>query len=388
MASDQINPQTGTTKVQISIRWKILIGFTLLFTLVYVLALGMFTNLAINNADEQIKEDLTQALEGAASGIDVDLLLELAETGEPNEDGFSDDPRFIEFLDWLDDVHTAEPDAWPYLYIPHEDEGYIYFVVDLYARHDTDSAAGFMEPYKSNSGYILEGLERLTYRAVDTQFVQTLKNWADDLEESASWLSNALNSVAGWLVDSGIQPKREFGTYGDQFGKWASGYIPLSNRAGENVAAIGVDFKADMVNTVRNEVRGSVQQAFLIAYPILLVLVFWFSSVFTRPLITLTAAAERVGEGDYEVDFSEMISERNKDEIDTLAYVFEIMVAKVQKREQKLLRQVARLRIEIDETKKKDEVEQIIETDFFKQLQSRADNLRAKRETQVPEDDE
>jgi hypothetical protein len=64
------------------------------------------------------------------------------------------------------------------------------------------------------------------------------------------------------------------------------------------------------------------------------------------------------------------------------------MVAKVQKREQKLLRQVARLRIEIDETKQQSEVAQIVETDFFKQLQSRADNLRAKREQSDPEDDE
>lgn len=388
MASDQINSQTSTTKVQISIRWKILIGFTVLFTLVYMLALGMFTNLAIGAADEQIKDDLTQALMGAASGVDVDLLLELAETGEPNDEGFSDDPRFLQFIDWLDDVHTAEPDAWPYLYIPHEDEGYIYFVVDLLAIYDTSSSAAFMEPYKSNSGYILEGLEQLTYRAVDTEFVQGLKNRADDLEESAPWLSNTLNNLAGWLVDSGLQPKRQFGTYGDQFGRWASGYMPLSNAAGENVAAIGVDFTADTVNTVRNSVRSSVQRAFLIAYPILLVLVFWFSSVFTRPLITLAAAAERVGEGNYDVEFSELISERFKDEIDTLAYVFEIMVAKVQKREQKLLRQVARLRIEIDETKQQSEVAQIVETDFFKQLQSRADNLRAKREQSGPEDDE
>ena len=387
MASDQNKLQT-TTKVQISIRWKILIGFTILFTVVYVLALGMFTNLAIRAADEQIKEDLTQALEGAASGVDVDTLLNLAETGEPNADGFSDDPRFISLLNWLDDIHTAEPDAWPYLYIPHQDAGYIYFVVDLWSRYDTSNAAGFMEAYKSNSGYILEGLDHLTYRAVDTEFVQSLQNKADDWEETHPWWSNTFNNFANWLVDSGLQPKREFGTYGDQFGRWASGYLPLKNDAGEKVAAIGVDFTADTVNTVRNEVRSSVQRAFLIAYPVLLALVFWFSSIFTRPLITLTAAAERVGEGNYDVDFSELISERNKDEIDTLAYVFEIMVQKVQKREQKLLRQVARLKIEIDENKQADEVAQIVDTDFFKQLQSRADNLRSKRDQTDIEDDE
>ena len=357
-----------------------LLAFTLLFTVVYVIALGMFTNLAIDAADEQIKEDLTQALVGAGSGVETDMLLALAAEGEANEDGFSGDPRFVELLDWLDDMHTAEPDAWPYIYIPHEDEGYIYFVVDLLARYDTSSSAGFMEAYRSNSGYIIAGLSDLTYRAVDTQFVQTLKNQADDREESNPWLSNTLNSIADWLVSSNLQPKLEFGTYGDQYGRWASGYMPLENQAGEQVAAIGVDFEATTVNAVRQNVRSSVQRAFLIAYPVLLVLVFWFSSVFTRPLITLTAAAERVGEGDYEVEFSELISEKNRDEIDILASVFASMVQKVYKREQKLKRQVAQLKIEIDEKKQASEVSQIVDTDFFKELQSRADNLRSKRD--------
>ncbi|HKJ28007.1 MAG TPA: hypothetical protein VJ965_10240, partial [Anaerolineales bacterium] len=149
---------SDTPKVQISIQWKILIGFTILFTILYFLAMGMFSNLAITAADNQIQEDLTQALDGAVSGIDAQMVLDLAETGEKNSDGFSDDPRFIELMDWLDQIHTAEPDAWPYIYIDSETEGEIYFVVDLYARYFPDDAAGFMEPYTSNSGFIVIGL--------------------------------------------------------------------------------------------------------------------------------------------------------------------------------------------------------------------------------------
>lgn len=377
--TEKTKEQTSdTAKVQISIRWKILIGFTLIFTIVYFLAMQMFTNLAVTAADNQIQEDLTQALEGAVSGIDLQTVLDLAATGKPNADGFSDDPRFIDLLNWLDDIHTAEPDAWPYIYIDSEVEGEIYFVVDLLARYDTSSAAGFMEPYKSNSGFILEGLQKQTYRAVDRQFIQDLKNWADNREEKNPGLANAVNGFAGWLVD-GIKlfPKKDFGTYGDQFGRWASGYMPLEGGVGK--AALGVDFEATTVNQVRDEVRSSVQRAFMFSYPVLLVIVFWFSSVFTRPLITLTAAAERVGEGDYDVEFKELISERNRDEIDVLASVFSVMVQKVYKREQNLRQQVARLRIEIDQTKKEEEVGQIVDSDFFKHLQSRASNLRSRR---------
>jgi len=371
---------SDTPKVQISIQWKILIGFTILFTILYFLAMGMFSNLAITAADNQIQEDLTQALDGAVSGIDAQMVLDLAETGEKNSDGFSDDPRFIELMDWLDQIHTAEPDAWPYIYIDSETEGEIYFVVDLYARYFPDDAAGFMEPYTSNSGFIVIGLNELTYRAVDRQFIQDVKNRADKFEEKSPGIAKALNGFADWLVD-GIKlfPKKDFGTYPDQFGRWASGYRPLDNGVGK--AALGVDFTAQTVNQVREEVRSSVQRAFLIAYPVLLVIVFWFSNVFTRPVITLTAAAERVGEGDYDVEFDQLISDRFRDEIDVLASVFGSMVEKVYKREQRLRQQVARLRIEIDQTKKQEEVEQIVDTDFFKHLQSRASNLRSRRGT-------
>jgi len=372
--------QSGdTTKVQISIRWKVLIGFTVIFTVVYFLAMGMFSNLAVDAADNQIQEDLTQALDGAAGGIDTEMVLALAETGEINEEGFSDDPRFFELLDWLDQIHTAEPDAWPYIYIASENPGEVYFIADLYYYYlDLGvTPAGFMEPYTSNSGFIVLGLTEQTYRAVDRQFIQDLKNWADSIEEKSPGIANAANGAADWLEEIGLFPKKEFGTYGDRFGRWASGYRPLNN--GEGVAAIGVDFTAQTVNQVRAEVRSSVQRAFLVAYPILLVIVFWFSNVFTRPLITLTAAAERVGEGDYDVEFENLIAARNRDEIDVLASVFGIMVQKVYQREQKLRQQVARLRIEIDETKQRAEVSEIVDTDFFQQLQSRASRLRSKR---------
>jgi HAMP domain-containing protein len=375
------------TKVQISIQWKILIGFTVIFTLVYFLAMSMFSNIAISAADNQIQEDLTQALNGAASGIDVQTVLELAETGEPNADGFSDDPRFIELMDWLDSVHTAEPDAWPYIYVDSENEGEIYFVVDLYARYFPDDAAGFMEAYTSNSGFIVIGLNELTYRAVDRQFIQNIKNWADGIEDNSPGLANITNNFADWLVDNiGFFSKKDFGTYGDRFGRWASGYRPLEG--GKGIAAIGVDFTAQAVNEVRQEIRDSVQRAFLIAYPILLAIVFWFANVFTRPIITLTSAAERVGEGDYDVEFEELISEKYRDEIDVLASVFGIMVQKVYKREQRLRQQVARLRIEIDQTKKQEEVEQIVDSDFFKHLQSRASNLRSQRKASMETSEE
>jgi methyl-accepting chemotaxis protein len=188
-----------------------------------------------------------------------------------------------------------------------------------------------------------------------------------------------LTNFGVWLTKTKISPEREFGTYGDKFGRWASGYMPLTNEVGENVAAIGVDFQADYVNQVRDEVSSQVRDAFLVSYPVLMILVIVVTSLFTRPLLKLSGNAERIAEGDYEVDFSDLMKGRYKDEIDTLASVFEVMVDKVREREQTLKRQVAQLKIEIDESKKKSEVSEIVDTDFFKDLQSRASKLREKR---------
>jgi HAMP domain-containing protein len=377
----------SSTGVQISIRWKVLVGFTVLFTIVYLLALALFTNTAVDFAENQIQDDLTQALEGAAEIVDVDMMVALAsdadnlgEDSEALKEFAIVDERYTILMDQLDTVRMAEPDAMPYLYIPVNPEiGEIEYVVDLNERHDPDAAAYFLEHDISRSGSLIRGLDELYYRPVDHRTVESMMNFAERFEESAPWLYETLTTFGGWLTDIGIFPERDFGAYGDNFGRWASGYMPLTDSGGKKVGGIGVDFLADYVNDVGASAKRNVQNAFLIVFPVMLVLVLLVSNFFTRPLITLTAAAEKVGEGDYETDFSELISDRYRDEIDTLAQVFSIMVDKVYQREQVLKQQVARLKIEIDEVKQKEGVQEIVETDFFQQLQSRANVLRSER---------
>jgi signal transduction histidine kinase len=311
-------------KVQFSLRWKIALIFSILFSAAFLLALEVVTSQVTREADQQIKTDLTQALEGAASGVNVEMLISLAENGKPNAQGFSDDPRYISLLNWLDTIHTAEPDAWPYLYIPAEKEGHIYFVVDLYARYDKDSSSAFMELYKSNSGYILIGLEEQIYRAVDSPLVNTLKNWSRSIngrsETTDSWLAAALWRLAEWLTESNIAPQKDFGTYGDQFGRWASGYMPLLNSAGEKVAGIGVDFRADMINEIRGKVRSTIWNTFWITYVILLTIIILTSYKITKPIITLTKDATEIGDKNYPIFVSEA-RDKNRDEIDVLETV-------------------------------------------------------------------
>jgi signal transduction histidine kinase len=306
----------------------------------YLFTLQFVTTQITKAGDNQVKVDLTQALEGAAAGVDVDMLLDLAENGEPNEEGFSDDPRYVSLMTWLDTIHSAEPDAWPYLYIPAEQEGHVYFVVDLWAIYEQDSSSGFMELYKSNSGYILIGLEEQTYRAVDSPLVNALKRWSKSLEESnensESWLAAQLWNFAEWLTETNLSSKRDFGTYGDQFGRWASGYMPLENDAGEKVAGIGVDFQADLINHIRDEAQTTIESSFFISYLIIMPLVLLVSVKITRPISELSEAAEVIGNNHHPVELPKPSNKPYRDELDVLEQVLYGTYLKLQNANQQL----------------------------------------------------
>jgi methyl-accepting chemotaxis protein len=89
--------------------------------------------------------------------------------------------------------------------------------------------------------------------------------------------------------------------------------------------------------------------------------------------------AEHVAEGDYDQDMDQIYSGATRDEVSTLAQVFEMMIDKVRAREEKLKRQVQKLRIEIDQVKKAKQVEQITGSDYFQDLKQKARELRNKR---------
>ncbi|MBN1139762.1 MAG: cyclic nucleotide-binding domain-containing protein [Anaerolineae bacterium] len=64
----------------------------------------------------------------------------------------------------------------------------------------------------------------------------------------------------------------------------------------------------------------------------------------------------------------------------TLAAEFAQMATQVREREEALRRQVEQLRIEIDEAKKQRQVNEIVESEYFQSLKSKAASLRQKRE--------
>lgn len=333
---------TSTTPVQpqqrrrfVGLRVKLLVGFTLLFSAVFGLIFYWIYRFTDEQTLAHIREQLVTATEGAAKGVDGDMLVALAADGRPNAAGFSDDPRYEALLDWLELVQSFEPQAWPYLYIAGSQPDEVVFVADLWARYDSDKAAPFL------------------YREED-----------EDLYPGLSALHVAEDASGRLLITS------------DQWGEWVTASMPVMNASGEHVGGIGIDFEASYVQQVRRAVAGRVTVAFVVSYAILFVVVFFATQTVARPVEALSQVARRVGSGDYTQRFTRSLAARYIDEFDVLAETFNEMVAQVDQREQSLRREVAELRIEINEAKRQKNVEDVVDTEFFRELQAKAQQLR------------
>ena len=333
---------TGAPKprrtVFISLRVKVLVAFTLVFFAVFAGAYYWFYSFATDQAARRIQADMVDTLTGTARNISGDDLMALYKSGQKRADGYSDDPRYWAHVNFLAQVAQIEPRAQLYTYVKGPQENQIIYIGSSGAVRNPPFGVKFLEP-RVSKGSSLQGLSETTLKLVDE--------------------------------------KGNFG-YRDEFGYWISGRIPITNKAGEKVGALGIDFRADYVLEVRRAILERVFLAFGITYAILFLLVLLLSSALTRPISRLTRTAERIGEGDYDQDLPQSGS-RVRDEINTLSGVFAIMVDKVRLREQALRQQVEELKIEIDETKRQKQVSEIVDSDFFQGLQERARTMRQRK---------
>lgn len=324
----------------VSLQLKVLAGFTIVFSLVFAGAYYWFYRFATSSALEQIREDLEITMEAAANGTDTDDFVALVNQGKSRADGYSNDPRYWQHVNWLAQIESIEPRAYIYTYTiapaPHQ----ILFIGSGSAINHRIDGAKFLESYDEPEGGIL--LQGLTAEIFDTN------------------------------------------PFTDEWGTWVSGAIPLTNASGDPVGALGVDFRADYVLQVQQQIRSSILLAFTTTYGTLFVLVWVVSRVLTQPIAKLTKTAELIGEGDYDQNLSYLSGKKRfRDEITTLAEVFEIMVSKVRQREETLKQQVAELRIEIDQSKRQKRVKEITDTDFFQDLQVKAQSLRKRHQNAV-----
>ena len=330
---------TDAKSLFISLRVKLLITFTVLFAVIFAAVFLWFYDFAAARALERLAADLEVLRDGAASGVNGDELQALYQEAEPNEDGFSDDPRFWEQVDWLATIRRIDPRSNAYTMIRLENESEFAIVTNAAARVDPENSAGFMSTFS------------LDY--VPPEFAALF----DGTSET-------------WVLDE---------PYEDQWGTWISGYRAIHNGGGDVVGVLGTDFRAEYLAEVQKQVSDAALPAFVITYVVVFATVYGFSVFLTRPISRLRAIAVHIGEGNYDIDLSAMTKAFLQDEINKFAQVFEIMVGKVRVREETLKKKVEELRIEIDTVKQQAHVSEIVDTDFFRDLQAKARQVRGRK---------
>lgn len=332
-------PQPTPKSFKVSLRIKLLVGFTLLFAAVYAVTFYWFYNFSTITAKSRIENDLLETLNGAIQGIDGDAFAKMVQEAQVDDSGLpSNDPLYQKHMAWMDTIHKLEPRANPYTYVPGSVSNEVLFVGDFLRISQPDRSTVWLEPYPDVID-MPEGFKRQFFK--------------DEI-------------------------------YTDEWGSWISGYGPIKNANGEVVGGLGIDFEAAYVYQVQKNIRDSMLLAFIITYSVLFILVYFVSQFFTRSIVHLTRAAERIGEGDYDQDLTGLTKGFLRDEINSLAEVFTVMVSKVYKRELTLRSQVEQLKIEIDEAKRQSQVSEIVDTDFFRDLQSKASELRLRRSRHTP----
>ena len=289
----------------ISLRTKLLLTFSIVFSLLFVGAFYRSYRFSTERAISRLRQDMQDTLAGATAGVNVQELLALYREGEPNGERFSDDERYHTQLAWLKLVNSIEPRAWLYTYVPASTvstprrigppvSGYeVIFLVDLWSDVDADKAAKFLEPYSASE-----------------------------------WMQMSLEE--GILVQ---RPR----SYTDAWGSWISAYAPLFDDSGRVVAGMGIDIELDYVQSLRRGILIGTLQWYAIAYLVLFGIVYWLSGVLTKNLTSLTHSARLIGSGDYDSGVQFDAPSRFPDEMNTLAEVMEATVDQIRTREQLII---------------------------------------------------
>ncbi len=351
MQSATTSPSLPTARqpIFISLRVKLLVLFLLLFAVVSGGAFYWFYSFSTDTVRDRLEDDLEIMLTGVAANVDGDQFAALI------------------------DASQQAPEQGYYPPKPEEADPELIELSELYWNH-----SAFL--YEMRQAIGKDRVRFYTYIAGGENEVVFIGSSSATAEQDGApflyhWKPATVADAEVLLA--GLQEKTLFlDIYEDDFGKWISGYTPILNSAGEPVGALGIDFQATYVEKVQKDVQDGIVIATGITAILVIIMVVLISGVLTRPISALTRAAQRIGEGDYEQDLSALTPGRFSDEIGKLAQVFEIMVGKVHQREEKLKKQVAELQIVIDEQRRQEQVSEIVDSDFFRDLQDKARKMR------------
>ncbi len=290
--NQSINSGQGTKFI--SLRIKLLIGFTVVIAIFYTSAYHWFYQFAVNRAVQRIREDLVGTLKGAIAGIDGDQFEALSKiTLPPGQHEPLDNPLYTAHQNWLYRVSLVENRANPFTFIRGQKPYEVRWIGDVSRIIRSCPKTAFQESYTADPA-------------------------KTDLYRGLTEIAVLTNP------------------YTDVWGTWISAFGPIKNSRGKVVGALGIDFKADYVLAIQQSIRNVMFISFVCVYGSLATLIYLVAGVVTRPLNKLQLVARRIGQGDYGPDLAVLNRTLFPDETDILARAFQEMVNNIQTRELQL----------------------------------------------------
>ncbi|MCB9135680.1 MAG: HAMP domain-containing protein [Anaerolineales bacterium] len=160
---------------------------------------------------------------------------------------------------------------------------------------------------------------------------------------------------------------------------------PITDEHGLDWLSIVVIPASDFMAAVYTNLRNT----FILGLSVMIIATiagYILASYIIRPVFVVTDAAASIEEAKWELEPLDAIAGRS-DEVGQLARVFRGMAQEVRTRERQLKQQIRELTIQIDQTKKETQVKEIVDSDFFQDLQTRAEKLRRTRRRSTEDDD-
>lgn len=279
----------------VSLRRKILVGFTLIFTIFGVGFYYWFYRFITDTNLQRLKDDLRTMAIASSQQIDVEELISLAREGKANEEGSSNDLRYLTQLEWLYQKNQINPKIFLFTFTKDTlSEDKIKYLVDVWMKIDRSKSVNFLEsdlaiPYHIN------------------------------------------------ILTKGSIEFRD--AYKDKWGEWITYYAPIKDESGNIVAGIGADMQIDDIRKLQADIRRQFLISFGLSYPLLLALIYLLSTILTQRFQAMQKYAQEVGEGNYQPNIN--LSEDLKfsfftDERIILSQALEEMTKKIQKREELL----------------------------------------------------
>ncbi len=275
----------------VSLPSKLLVSFTLVCGVAFSGLYWWFYGFITQRALDRLETDLVDTLMGAIAGIDTEDFSALAAVKlQPGQTVPENNRLYQQHQRWLLNVKQIEPRANAYTLIKGNQPYETLWIGDILRITQQSNSTAFLE------SYLAEPAKTRLYGGFTTLTIT-------------------------------LDP------YTDRWGSWVSAYAPIKNSGGRVLGLMGVDFRADDVIQIRRELQQRLAIAFIIAYLVLLSLLYLLSRIFTKPILELTKASEQVSEGNYAQVLSRFRQRKMPDEISQLANSFERMAAKVQQRE-------------------------------------------------------